>query len=207
MPDHPAPYAAPHGCDCSSRDLGVRAEVARVLSHAALHHRPVVIARTPKMLSRITLYQALDAHFGRWLAEPGGTGAFIDLSNHPAVPAQTVIGSDVQTWDDLAEGLPDALAPANMLVVAGLEQMLVDTPHRLAAFLQSRARRQVVVVLTPLADQVRALQIREAPVYLDCSLARQVTLLLIAKSTARMAIADAKRAARAAAQAHVRRRP
>lgn len=207
MLDRPTPGAVPHGGDCSPRGMDVRAEMARVLSHAALYHRLVVIVRTPRMLSRITLYRALDAHFGRWHAAADGSGAFIDLSNHPAMPAQTVIGSDVQTWDDLAEGLPEALAPANMVVVAGLEQMLLDSPHRLAAFLDSRARRQVVVVLTPLANQVRALQIREAPVYLDCSLARQVNLLLIAKSTARMAIADAKRAARAAAEAHVRRRP
>lgn len=207
MPDRPHPCAVPHGCDCLRCDLGVRAEMARLLNQAALHHRLVVIVRTPRMLSRITLYQALDAHFGRWHAAPGGSGAFIDLSNHPAVPAQTVIGSDVQTWDDLAEGLPEALAPANMVVVTGLEQMLVDTPHRLAAFLESRARHQVVVVLTPLADRIRALQIREAPVYLDCSLAQRVNLLMIAKSTARLAIADAKRAARAAAGAHGRRRP
>ncbi|HYE71646.1 MAG TPA: hypothetical protein VD932_09010 [Aquabacterium sp.] len=208
MPDaSTADEGPPPSNDRATCDVGVGAEMNRLLEHAADHHRLVLIVRTPKLLSRISLYQALDDHFGRW--EPRSPiRACIDLANHPALPAQTVIGSDVQAWDDLAEGLPAALAPVNVLVVLGVEQMLSDTPHRLTAFLEARARHQVVVVLTPHADQVRALPIREAPVHLDCSLARQSNLMLMAKSVAQMALAAARRSARHAAMADpTRRRP
>ena len=207
MPDRSTQDAgAPANDDSTRSELSVRTEMNRLLEHAASHRRLVLVVRTPKLLSRISLYQALDDHFGHWDPVRGPVRAFIDLSNHPALPAQTVIGSDVQAWDDLAEGLPEALSAVNVLVVLGVEQMLADTPHRLAAFLETRARHQVVVVLTPHADQVRALPIRETPMHLDCSLSRQSNLMLIAKSVAQMALAAARRSARLAALATPSRR-
>lgn len=172
--------------------------MARVLGNAARSKSLVLVVHTPGHLSRISLYQALDQHIVRWGRRRTDVGAFIDLSNHPALPAQTIIGSEVQTWNDLADGLPQALAGANILIVLGLEQMLADTPHRLAAFLEARARHQVVVVLTPLAQQVRQLHVRETLVHVDESLAHESDLVLIARSVAHTAISAARQTARRA---------
>lgn len=179
-------------------ELDARDGMARLLEDAVRHRRMVLVVHTPQLLSRISLYQALDEHIGRWGRRSTDVGAFIDLSNHPTLPAQTIIGSQVQTWDDLAEGLPQALASTSILVVLGLEQMLADTPHRLAAFLEARARHQVVVVLTPLAERVCGLQVRGAPVHLDSSLAQEPDVRAIARSVAYAAIAAAREAARRA---------
>ncbi|MBW8833440.1 MAG: hypothetical protein JF606_29520, partial [Burkholderiales bacterium] len=100
---------------------------------AAVPARLVVVVDVPGRFSRLSLYRALDEGIGRGGLHQGDLSAFIDLSNHPALAAQTVIGLAVQTWDDLADGLPEALAPASILVVHGLEQMLracpTDWPH------------------------------------------------------------------------------
>lgn len=172
--------------------------MARVLGNAARWQSLVLVVHTPEHLSRISLYQALDEHIVRWGRRRNDIGAFIDLSNHPALPAQTIIGSEVQTWHDLAEGLPQALAGAKILVVLGLEQMLADTPHRLAAFLEARARHQVVVVLTPLAHRVRQLHVHETLVHVDEGLAHESDIAVVARSVAHTAISAARQAARRA---------
>ncbi|MBW8833436.1 MAG: hypothetical protein JF606_29500, partial [Burkholderiales bacterium] len=163
---------------------------------AAVPARLVVVVDVPGRFSRLSLYRALDEGIGRGGLHQGDLSAFIDLSNHPALAAQTVIGLAVQTWDDLADGLPEALALASILVVHGLEQMLADTPHRLAAFLEARARHQVVIVLTSQASRVCQLMIRDTAVHLDQSLAIESDLAVIAQSVACTAIAAARQAAR-----------
>jgi hypothetical protein len=187
-------------------DIGMRLQMQRLLQGAAHRRCIVLVVHTPAMLSRISLYQALDDHIGRWGRRRGDVGAFIDLSNHPALPAQTIVGSEVRTWSDLADGLPASLDRAGILIVLGLEQMLAATPHRLAAFLRARARRQVVVVLTPLAERVRSLALRGVPVHLDASLVRQSDVALIAKAVAGTAIAAAKQSSHRSLTAASRRR-
>jgi len=167
-----------------------------MLDVARQTRRLVLVVDVPGRLSRLGLYNALEDQIGRWGRRRGDVTAFIDLSNHPALPAQTVIGSLVQTWDDLADGLPEALSVASILVVHGLEQMLADTPHRLAAFLEARARHQVVVVLTPQTSRVGQLTIRDTVVHLDQSLAEESELAVVAQSVSRTAIAAARLATR-----------
>lgn len=176
--------------------LAAREWLSRLLADATERRRLILVVLTPALLSRMSLYRSLEEHISRWGRRKGDIGAFIDLSNHPTLPAQTVIGDEVRTWEDLAEGLPQALAAANILVVLGLEQMLADTPHRLAAFLEARARHQVVVVLTTLADRVCALSLRDTPIHLDDGLAEQSDCLAVAASVAATAIAAARCATR-----------
>lgn len=170
--------------------------MARMLEEVAATRRLVLAVEVPSTLVRISLYSALDDQIGRWGRRACDLSAFIDLSNHPALAAQTVIGSKVQTWDDLADGLPEAMVAANILIVLGAEQMLSDTPNRFAAFLEARARHQVVIVITPHAARVCQLAIRDTPVHLDRSLSTEFDLQIVTKSVSRTAIAAARRATR-----------
>lgn len=182
-------HAVAEPADSSDR---IEHRMARILEDATLHRRMILVVDTPLLLSRMSLYQALGEQIGRWGRRAGDLTAFIDMSNHPALPAQTVICGVVQNWDDLADGLPEALCSANILVVIGLERMLQETPHRLAAFLEARARHQVVVVLTPLPQRVCALQVRDTPLHLDQSIANESDLEVGARAVTRAAIAAAR---------------
>ena len=177
-------------------DFQENPHMARLLLDVAATRRLVMAVEVPATLVRISLYCALDDQLGRWGRRAGDLTAFIDLSNHPTLAAQTVIASQVQTWDDLADGLPEAMRAANILIVFGAEQMLADTPSRFAAFLEARARHQVVIVITPHAARVCELTIRDTPVHLDQSLTTEADLSVVARSVSRMAIAVARRATR-----------
>lgn len=144
----------------------------------------IVVVDVPADLSRLVLYRALDEQAGRWGRTAEDRSAIIDLSNHSAMPAQTVIGGQFQSWEDLAYGLAQELTETTVLVVIGLEQMLHDTPHRLAAFLEARARNHVVVVLTCQAAQCCQLPIRHTAVRLDQRLLRNRDLDHLASSEA-----------------------
>jgi hypothetical protein len=170
--------------------------LARLLDRVRETRRLVLAVEVPNTLLRISLYSALNDEIGRWGLRVCDHTAFIDLANHPTLPAQTFIASQVETWEDLADGLPEAMRLANILIVLGAEQMLAETPSRLAAFLEARARDQVVVVITPHASRVAKLAIRDAPVYLDRSLTNQADLVEVAKSVSRLAIAAAREATR-----------
>ena len=148
---------------------------------------------TPAHLSRVSLYHALGERIGRWGRRHDDLCALIDLSNHPLMPAQTIIGSAVQSWDDLAEGVPQALAEANLLLVIGLERMLVDSPYRLGAFLRARARRQAVVVLTPLVARLRELPLGEANVEVVEKIASESDADVATSCITRVSIAAARR--------------
>lgn len=141
----------------------------------------VIVIDLPQAFSRMCTYRALEQHLGCWDGRPDtGTGgqrpacrplvAFLDLSLHPGFPAQTIIGSSMADWPDLAEGLPAALAPTEILVIVGAEHMLRQTPHRLAALLQAHGRERVVMVLTQDADAFCALGLRDTSVRIDRSL-------------------------------------
>jgi hypothetical protein len=153
----------------------------------------VLIVSLPAQTSRIALYEALAPHITRWGRRVGDESALIDLSNHPAQPAQTVDADGaVRDFDDLANGVADSLVTPKILVVTGLEQMLQDTPHRLAAFIEARARRSIVVVLSPQAAGVAALTVKATPMYVDRSdgaaLADRATLIAeLAVHAARLA--------------------
>lgn len=144
----------------------------------------IVVVDVPADLSRLVLYRALDEQVGRWGRSAEDRSAIIDLSNHSAMPAQTLIGGLAQSWEDLAYGLAQELTGTTVLVVIGLEQMLHDTPHRLASFLEARARSQVVVVLTCQAAQCCQLPIRRTTVRLDQRLLKNRALDHLASSEA-----------------------
>lgn len=171
-------------------------QMGRILDDAARSRRLILVVDVPALLSRLSLYQALDDQIGRWGRRQDDISAFIDLSNHPVLPAQTVIGSMVQTWVDMADGLPEALSAASILIVHGLEQMLQDTPHRLTAFLEARARHQVVVVVTPQASLVCQLAIRNTRVHLEGGLTSESDQAMLARSIAHAAISAARQATR-----------
>lgn len=187
-------------CDSLGEPVGetVGARAALRLCHA----RPeatwpqgvIVVVDTPVHLSRVSLYHALGERIGRWGRRHDDLCAFIDLSNHPLLPAQTIVGAAVQSWDDLADGVPQALASSNLLLVIGVERMLIETPHRLAAFLQARARCQTVVVLTALVTRVRALQFRDAQLQLIDSIANESDADAATSAITRVAIAAARKA-------------
>jgi hypothetical protein len=170
--------------------------LTRLLEQVRETRRLVLAVEVPTTLLRISLYSALNEEIGRWGMRACDHTAFIDLANHPTLPAQTFIASQVDSWDDLADGLPEAMRLANILIVLGAEQVLADTPSRLTAFLEARARDQVVVVITPHASRVAQLAIRDAPVHLDRSLTNQADLIEVAKSVSRLAIAAARQATR-----------
>jgi hypothetical protein len=177
-------------------DFASDPRLARLLDDVERMRALLLVVEVPAVWSRLKLCAALDDLIGRWGRRSEDLCAFIDLSNHPALPAQTVIGSEVANWDDLAEGLPQAMGAANILFVAGIEQLLADTPSRFAAFLQARARHQVVVVVTPQAERVCHLPVRGTPVYLDRSATAEVEPVVAARAMSRLAIAAARRATR-----------
>lgn len=162
-------------------------------SDATWPRRVIVVIDTPMHLSRVSLYHALGERIGRWGRRHDDLCAFIDLSNHPLLPAQTIVGSAVQSWDDLADGVPEALASSNLLLVIGLERMLLDSPARLAAFLRARARCQTVVVLTALVARMREL-------YFFGDTELQIVDSIAGESDAEAATAAITRAAAAAAR-------
>jgi hypothetical protein len=167
-----------------------------MLADAKEHRALVMVVEMPSHLPRLDLYRVLGELISRWGRRQNDVGAFLDLSNHPAMAAQSIVGDQVSTWSDLADGLPDELARAGILVVTGLEQMLQDTPNRLAAFLDARASHQLVIVLTPLAQAVARLPIRNAPVHLDRRLAEVNDHEEVAREVYRTGIAAAMSATR-----------
>lgn len=184
----------------SNADAGLALVDARTFActeYAARDQRLLLIVSLPAQVSRFALFEALRPHVGRWGRRAGDESALIDLSNHPSVPAQTIYSDgSVRDWPDLAEGLATSIARANILIVFGLEQMLQDTPHRLAAFLEARARHQILVVLSSQAHRVAALNVKGTPVYVDRSTAHSPDLRDAATRVALLAIDSARKAFR-----------
>lgn len=168
----------------------------RIVADAGTHRSVVIVVAMPDSLPRLELYRELGGLIARWGRRANDVGAFLDLSNHPAMAAQSIVGDHVRTWPDLADGLPDELAHAGILVVAGLEQMLQDTPNRLAAFLDARAAHQLVIVLSPQAEKVARLPIRNAPVHLDLRLAQEDDIEAMAKGVFATGVSAAMAATR-----------
>lgn len=87
--------------------------------------------------------------------------AYLDLSGHPDKPARCVARGMVGYWGDLAEGLPRALAGANILAIDAPEHMLDVMPVRLTRFIQWCVQHHIlVVVLVAETERVLGLDLR-----------------------------------------------
>jgi hypothetical protein len=167
-----------------------------LLHSAAADRRVILLLAVPDDVARVSVAAALAPHVRKWGRRVDDNSVLLDLTNHPTTAAQTVIDGNVQVWPDMALGLPEALNAAGILLVLGLEQMLKETPHRLAAFLEARSRSQVVVVITFLPDEVSAVAAKAGPVFVDYSIQRNADLQGVASMVAAAAIEAARCATR-----------
>jgi hypothetical protein len=174
----------------------VHGEYAQMLPSAERDRRAIVVLALPEDVARVSVAAALGPYIGKWGRRTGDISVLLDLSNHPTTAAQTIIVDRVQMWPDMADGLPEALNRAGILLVLGLEQMLQETPHRLAAFLEARARNQVVVIVTALSDELSAVAAKTGPVFVDYSIKRGADLDEVAAKVSAAAVEAAKQATR-----------